>query len=125
MRKVRRNVPCPCGSGLKYKRCCARKKVSRSAKSVERHALKGLKPAMRMKGGIRYDEQEKGFFAIVHTWDNMLGYGEPEEWRSSERFVTEEAAMRHYKTTIRPALQEMMAEMKKDGDTRGIYRQLE
>ena len=26
-----------------------------------------------MKGGIRYDEEENGFFAIVHTWDKMLG----------------------------------------------------
>ena len=25
MRKVGRNDPCPCGSGLKYKRCCLNK----------------------------------------------------------------------------------------------------
>jgi uncharacterized protein YecA (UPF0149 family) len=24
-RQVRRNDPCPCGSGLKFKRCCARR----------------------------------------------------------------------------------------------------
>ena len=124
MRKIRRNAPCPCGSGRKYKICCSRKKVSRS-KTSERRALKGLTPAIRMKGGIRYDEEENGFFAIVHTWDNMLGYGEPEEWRSSEKFATEEAAMRYYKRNIRPGLQEMMAEMKKKSGAISTHRQLE
>ena len=80
-------------------------------------ALEGLTPALRMKGGVLYDPEENGFFAIVHSWDNMLAYGEPEEWRSTELFATEEAAMRHYKRTIRPALHDMMEDVKKSGVT--------
>jgi Mlc titration factor MtfA (ptsG expression regulator) len=33
-RKYRRNAPCPCGSGKKYKRCCLRKSVEMKTTSV-------------------------------------------------------------------------------------------
>ena len=66
-----------------------------------------------MKGGVRFDPTVNGFVAIVHTWDNVHCYGEPEEWRSSEVFSTEEAAMQYYKTSIRPSLERMMAKMAK------------
>ena len=32
--KVRRNDPCPCGSGLKYKQCCERKQEQMSRVSL-------------------------------------------------------------------------------------------
>ena len=34
-KKIGRNTPCPCGSGLKYKRCCGQSAGSRSPKSYE------------------------------------------------------------------------------------------
>ena len=75
--------------------------------------LPGLVPAIRMKGGVRYDPQAGGFFAIVHSWDNALGIGQPKEWRYPQAFPTEDAAMSYYKTNIRPGLEQIMADAAK------------
>ncbi len=99
-------------------------KPSRKQKHQEAYLLPGLKPGLRMKGGVRYDPTINGFVAIVHTWDNILCIGEPEEWRSSEIFSTEDSAMRYYKTTIRPALEQMTAQMAKS-NTNVIRRKIE
>ena len=48
--KVGRNDPCPCGSGLKYKRCCLDKKEDRAHKKVKTDYLK--------KHGIRLKEKK-------------------------------------------------------------------
>jgi hypothetical protein len=60
---------------------------------------------------VRFDPAINGFVAIVHIWDNVHAYGEPDEWRAPQVFPTEEAAMEYYKTSIRPALERLMAEM--------------
>lgn len=73
----------------------------------------GLIPGIRMKGGVRYDPQAGGFFAIVHSWDNALGIGQPKEWRYPQAFPTEDAAMSYYKTNIRPGLEQIMADAAK------------
>jgi hypothetical protein len=88
--------------------------------------LKGLTPGMRMKGGVRFDPEVNGFVAIVHTWDNVVAYGEPQEWRTPQVFATEEEALAYYKTVIRPALESLMADMAK-GKSAGkvISRRLE
>ena len=75
--------------------------------------LQGLKPAIRMKGGVRYDFSAKGFIAIVHSWDNERCVGEPQEWRSPQVFPTEEIAMEYYKNRIRPELEQMSSKMAK------------
>ena len=49
MIKVGRNAPCPCGSGLKYKKCCLRKK------SIE---SKGQKELYLQKYKIRFKEEK-------------------------------------------------------------------
>ena len=117
MAKINRNDVCPCGSGLKYKKCCGVKKSSK---------LEGLKAAIRMKGGVRYSAEKNGFIAIVHTWDNIECHGEPEEWNSPEVFPTEDTAMEYYKTYIRASLQRMMAELKeKNSNIKSIHRKLE
>lgn len=77
---------------------------------------------MRMKGGIRSNPVGDGYVAIVHIWDNIECRGEPQEWRSAEVFATEEEAMRYYKTTIRPALEQVMAEMRDKGTGRKYIR---
>ena len=88
--------------------------------------MKGLKPGIRMKGGVRFDPEVKGFVAIIHTWDNAYCTGEPEEWRYPKVFATEDMAMECYKTTIRPVLEQMMTEMAEaQQGGKFVYRKLE
>ena len=110
MAATSRNAPCPCGSGKKYKRCCAAKSASAEVSSE----IEGLKPAIRMKGGVRFDSYSGGYVAIVHSWDNMECHGEPKEWRDPKVFATEDEAMHYYKTSIRPFLEKLMNQLKKD-----------
>jgi hypothetical protein len=97
---VGRNDPCPCGSGKKFKKCCAA--------NPERTAV-GLAAAIRMKGGVSFDPVANAYRAIVHSWDNAECVGEPQEWRTTETFETEDAAMTFYKSSIRPRLERLMA----------------
>ena len=113
----KRNDPCPCGSGKKYKKCCM---------PVSASPTQGLRPGVRMKGGVLYDEDVGGFMPIVHTWDNVACEGDPEEWRSERVFPSEEEAMAYYKMHIRPGLQEMMASLAaKAKDATFIHREME
>jgi len=114
MNKINRNDPCLCGSGKKFKKCCDTEKPS---------LLAGLKPGLRMKGGVLYDPDADGFYAIVHTWDNVNCIGEPTEWRYPEAFPTEEAALAYYKTYIRPGLQQMMVAIEKKHSKGTFYYQ--
>src|ERR1051325_11529161 len=107
MNKINRNDRCACGSGRKYKRCCGAAKLT----VPETPSLEGLMPGLRMKGGIRDNPAGGGFIAIIHTWDNIEGRGEPDEWRDPRVFATEEQAMHYYKTSLRPALEEFMAKV--------------
>ncbi len=117
MSKTSRNAPCPCGSGLKYKKCCGL-----STPSV----LESLTPGVRMKGGVRSNPHGPGFVAMVHTWDNVYCRGEPDEWNSTDVFATEAAAMEYYTVHIRPSLQRLMAKMQKEQKgTKFIHRELE
>jgi hypothetical protein len=102
------------------------RKIKRKRNTEKLPRPKGLTPGMRMKGGVRFDPEINGFVAIVHVWDNVYCHGEPEEWRYTEVFPSEEAAMRYYKETIRPALERMLAETT-DGrsDRAFIHRKLE
>jgi hypothetical protein len=43
MSKANRNDPCPCGSGLKYKKCCAQ---SDAARKQKRRYSSGFNPTM-------------------------------------------------------------------------------
>jgi hypothetical protein len=98
---VGRNDPCPCGSGKKFKKCCAAKAETTTA---------GLPAAIRMRGGVSFDPANNAYRAIVHSWANAECTGEPQEWRSVETFASEDAAMTFYKTSIRPGLERLMAE---------------
>jgi hypothetical protein len=97
-----------------------RRKARRKARKPS--PLKGLTPGMRMKGGVRFDPAVNGFVAIVHIWDNVYAVGEPEEWRAPQVFATEEAAMEYYKTSIRPALERLMADMAREKSGGKIVR---
>lgn len=79
-----------------------------------------------MKGGVRYDPDVDGFYAIVHTWDNIHCIGEPEEWFYPEIFQTEDEALNYYKTYIRPGVQKMMTEIeRKSASGSFFYQELE
>ncbi len=80
---------------------------------------------IRMKGGVAYDPDEDGFIAIVHSWDNVECLGEPTEWRSTQIFRTENAAMRFYKKSIRPGLKRKMREAAKRPGLNLSHRELE
>ena len=77
---------------------------------------------MRMKGGVRFDPHAAAFLVIVHTWGNVAGHGDPTEWCAPEVFPTEEAAMRYYKTAIRPALARLMAHASRQVDATVVHR---
>ena len=102
---IGRNDPCPCGSGKKFKKCCANKTPETPA---------GLEPGIRMKGGTSFDPVVNAYRAIVHTWDNVECIGEPKEWRSHEVFDTEDQAMDFYKANIRPGLEKLLREATRD-----------
>ena len=114
---IGRNDPCPCGSGKKFKRCCA---------AQEAVPPVGLGGALRMKGGVAFDSCANAYRAIVHSWDNAECIGEPQQWESSETFSTEEAAMTYYKVRIRPELTRLMSDaaQKEKGGT-FLHRRLE
>jgi hypothetical protein len=88
-----------------------RRRKRKATRAARKHSPpQGLRPGIRMKGGVLFDSQANGFIVIVHQWDNPDCRGEPEEWRYPEVFPTEEAALHYYKTSIRPALKQMMTE---------------
>lgn len=110
-----RNDPCPCGSGKKYKKCCAAKQEQPS----------GLEPAIRMKGGVAFDPEAGVFRAVVHSWANPDCEGEPREWQSGQAFQFEDEAMSFYKMNIRPKLERFMREAARGKGVDVTMRRLE
>ena len=102
---IERNDPCSCGSGKKFKRCCANKIPATPG---------ALNAGIRMKGGTSFDPILNAYHVIVHTWDNLECTGEPREWVSNEVFDTEGEAMDFYKSSIRPGLEKLMREATRD-----------
>jgi hypothetical protein len=114
---IKRNDPCPWGSGKKFKKCCA---------AQGKPATASLTAAIRMRGGVSFDPAAGAYRAIVHSWDNAGCIGEPQEWQSTETFGSEDAAMTFYKTSIRPVLERLMAEAsRKVKDGTFMHRRLE
>lgn len=75
MSAIGRNVPCPCGSGLKYKRCCALK--SESTPFGTRIALSLV--ALMLIGGAIYlltslDELDDGTAQRTPVWSAEHGH---------------------------------------------------
>jgi len=68
VRKVGRNDPCPCGSGLKYKKCCLNKDQPNFHRLKEKYLrdykirLKGKEDieAIKKAGRLALDEPEEG-----------------------------------------------------------------
>ena len=100
------------------------RKTIRKKSPLKSEQFPGLKPGIRMKGGVLYDPSLAGFVAVVHSWDNVLCVGKPQEWHSVQVFPTEEAAMLYYKTNIRPELENLTSQMAKS-NTKILRRKLE
>jgi methionyl aminopeptidase len=92
--KVRRNDPCPCGSGLKYKKCCIREagpspKNSNKALYLQKHGIRvkeavdieGIKKAGRLalktldlvEGSIRAGMTTNDINTLVHEYTLKSG----------------------------------------------------
>ena len=100
--------------------------MKRKKKKNRTPSSKGFPFGVRIKGGVRFDPEVDGFIAIVHTWDDILGYGEPKEWRAPQVFQTEDEAMRYYKTSVRPMLEQMKSDLnKKKSNSKVFHRKLE
>jgi len=67
---VGRNDPCPCGSGLKFKKCCLNKSDSAalSYRSEERHSA--LRKLVRFAARSEFDAEQKS--AIARFWGDLL-----------------------------------------------------
>jgi len=62
--EIRRNDPCPCGSGVKYKRCCRREVeeaegIIGQAVRTDRSELRELVRGLAFMAGLRPDEDER------------------------------------------------------------------
>jgi SEC-C motif len=71
MAKIKRNDPCPCGSGKKYKRCCLGKGVSADGFSREERgaALEKLESFVEK---YLVEEDEEAFDIFYERWDDSL-----------------------------------------------------
>lgn len=58
--KVGRNKSCPCGSGMKYKRCCLikRQEYDRQQQEIRRHIDEFTKKSSESKGAEKDASQE-------------------------------------------------------------------
>lgn len=73
MKPAGRNDPCPCGSGLKYKRCCLGRDRSAFTAEERRSALARL---TRYAAGPEFQEDHE--VAQIAFWDDLLT-GHPED----------------------------------------------
>ncbi|MEX0961333.1 MAG: SEC-C metal-binding domain-containing protein [Simkaniaceae bacterium] len=60
MSKVGRNDPCPCGSGKKYKKCCAFSTFKRKIQAVDLTQHGGEKTKGLFKKGTLENSADKG-----------------------------------------------------------------
>jgi len=80
MSKISRNDPCPCGSGKKYKKCCARIEQERQKK--KRSSGKKFQP---FSGGAPGQSLAKKVFKVLST-----PMGEPSEEKEGSYGTLEE-----------------------------------
>jgi len=66
MKKTGRNAPCPCGSGLKYKKCCLRQKAA-GPKDIEDKYKK--KHNIKIKGEKDIEGIRKAGHLVIETLD--------------------------------------------------------
>ena len=115
MKKIGRNDLCHCGSGKKFKKCCA----NVPPKKMD---LGDIPHGARLKGGVAFDPENGGFYTVLHIWDNPDCIGEPQEVRSPTVFASEQEAWHYYNSTVRPQLNELADQVKRDNPEAEISR---
>jgi methionyl aminopeptidase len=73
--KVGRNDPCPCGSGLKYKKCCISKGKSKKIETVKDFYFK--KHKIRLKGKKDIEGIRKAGRLVLETLDMVEAFIKP------------------------------------------------
>ncbi|MDD4076915.1 MAG: SEC-C metal-binding domain-containing protein [Bacilli bacterium] len=92
MSKIERNSPCPCGSGLKYKKCCLNKD------NVEVIANNIIK---RMSNLMSYDEiNEMSTAEIISKLESMgIPFDETQFLKDIEKYNSAEQLSKHWYST--------------------------
>ena len=70
MSKIRRNDPCPCGSGLKFKKCCFDKESESGSKFDDFEKIRAQ--AFKHMSECRWDEAIKDFKSILESANDKL-----------------------------------------------------
>jgi len=93
-KKIRRNDPCPCGSGLKYKKCCLNKEVVTSGPEyLKKTYLK--KYGIRLKDKNEIDGIRESGRLVVQTLDLVEKMIEPGITTNEINTVVHQFAMEH------------------------------
>lgn len=83
MSKANRNDPCPCGSGVKYKKCCGKNDTRRSSTKKIVSAFPGMKTQPLSPSSILAKKAFKVLSAPVQSVEPVeskeRGYGSLEE----------------------------------------------
>jgi tetratricopeptide (TPR) repeat protein len=70
MNRIGRNDPCPCGSGLKYKKCCLNKGPDVGSQSDDIAGIRAK--AFKQMAERNWDDAIKGFMSIVDSDSDKL-----------------------------------------------------
>jgi methionyl aminopeptidase len=93
--RVGRNDPCPCGSGLKYKKCCLGKEASSPEKTKQRY-LKDY--GIRLKGKADIEGLRRAGRLAVETLDLVEQYMRPGMATDEINTLVHEFTVRHRAT---------------------------
>jgi hypothetical protein len=78
-----RNMPCPCGSGKKYKKCCLEKEQQKTSDTLLRR-LRQTEEQLVPKL-LRFADQTIGEDAIFEAWDEFVNYREDFEFEQDSK----------------------------------------
>ena len=114
---VGRNQPCPCGSGKKYKKCCAAKRVSKYVRTEGGDADEGRRGFRPHRGRLPCHCPFLGECSGRRRAGGMA---------VREHSLRKMAAMAFYKANIRPPLEQLMAQASQKSSGFGfLHRKLE
>ncbi len=74
MAKIGRNDPCPCGSGLKYKRCCLKKnQTSNTVSPVEQLKVSLMSEIEKIQHAAQQQKEIVRELGVFVLWSNQEG----------------------------------------------------
>ncbi len=90
--KLSRNSPCPCGSGLKYKKCCYGKSSANPAETAAQYVRKHK---IRLKGPTDIEGIRKAGRLAVATLELVAGFIQPGITTESINSLVHEFTIKH------------------------------